>query len=82
MAQVKIFYEPDMQLLTIFWQPPRRNQICSELGEGVILIKDEATGEPIGLELLSYQPYDNRFDSMNVELGKMYQFSEFSLAES
>ena len=45
MAQVKIYYEPEMQLLTVFWQPPRKNQIATELGDGVILIKDETTGE-------------------------------------
>ncbi len=78
MAQVKIFYEPEMQLLTIFWQPPRHNQICSELGDGLILIKDETTGEPIGLELLAYQPNDNRFDSMSVEIGKTYQPSQLT----
>jgi hypothetical protein len=26
MAQVKIYYEPEMELLTVFWQPPRKNQ--------------------------------------------------------
>ena len=56
MAQVKIHYEPDLQLLTVFWQPPRERQIVTELGEGVLLIKDEETGEPIGVELLSYKP--------------------------
>jgi hypothetical protein len=38
MAQVKIYYEPEMELLTVFWQPPRKNQICTEVGDGVILI--------------------------------------------
>ncbi len=51
MAQVKIYYEPEMELLTIFWQLPRKNQIATELGDGVILIKDETTGAPIGLEI-------------------------------
>ena len=73
MAQVKFFYEPEIQLLTVFWQPPRKNQICTELGNGLILIKDEDTNEPIGLEILSYQPKDKRFDSVSVELGKMSQ---------
>ena len=70
MAQVKIYYEPEMELLTIFWQPPQKNQIATELGNGVILIKNESTGEPIGLELLSYRPNDNRFDLVSVEIGK------------
>lgn len=51
MAQVKIYYEPEMELLTIFWQLPRKNQIATELGDGVILIKDETTRAPIGLEI-------------------------------
>lgn len=54
MAQVKVFYEPEMELLTVFWQSPRPNQLCTELGDGVILIKDADSGEPIGMELLSY----------------------------
>jgi len=44
MAQVNVFYEPDTEVLTIFWQSPRKNQICTELDNGLILIKDETTG--------------------------------------
>jgi hypothetical protein len=69
MAQVKVFYEPEIELLTVFWQSPRKEQISTELGDGAILIKDSTTGEPIGLEILSYQPGDNRFDTVSVELG-------------
>ena len=75
MAQVKVFYEPEMQLLTIFWQQPRKKQICTELDNGVILIQDSDTGEIIGLELLSYHPGDNRFDSVSVEVGQMSSVS-------
>ena len=71
MAQVKVFYEPEMELLTVFWQPPRKKQISTELGDGGILIKDETTGEPIGVEILSYHPGDNRFDAVSVELGNL-----------
>jgi hypothetical protein len=70
MAQVKVFYEPEMELLTVFWQQPRKNQICTELDNGVILIQDSDTGETIGLELLSYRPGDSRFDSVSVEVGR------------
>jgi hypothetical protein len=51
------------------WQEPRPTQICTELDDGIVLIKDETTGEPIGIELLSYRPGDARFDSVNVEVG-------------
>jgi hypothetical protein len=59
-----------MELLTVFWQAPRKNQICSELNDGIILIKDADTDEVIGVELLSYHPQDDRFDGVSVELGQ------------
>jgi hypothetical protein len=62
MVQVKVFYEPKTELLSLFWQVPRRNQIGTELGDGVILIKDGASGEPIGIEVLSYHPGNDRLD--------------------
>ena len=71
MAQVKIYYEPEMELLTVFWQPPRKNQIAVGLGDGVILIKDGTTDEPIGMELLSYHPSDSRFDTVSVKMGRL-----------
>jgi hypothetical protein len=71
MAQVRVYYEPEMELLTVFWQTPRPNQICAELGDGIILIKDETTGHAIGLELLSYRPGDARFDAVSVEVGPL-----------
>jgi uncharacterized protein YuzE len=71
MAQVKVFYEPETELLTVFWQSPRKEQISTELGDGVILIKDSTTGEPIGIEILSYHPGDSRFDAVSVELGQL-----------
>ena len=76
MAQIKVYYEPQTELLTVFWQAPRKTQICTDLGDGVILIKDETTGEPIGLELLSYHPRDARFDAVSVELGSKTEFSD------
>jgi len=71
MAQGKVFYEPEAELLTIFWQPPRKEQISTELGDGIILIKDSTTGKLIGVEILSYHPGDNRFDTVSVELGQL-----------
>jgi uncharacterized protein YuzE len=56
MAQIKVYYEPETEILTIFWQNSRKNQICTELDNGVILIKDSTIDEPIGIEILSYYP--------------------------
>ena len=71
MAQIKVYYESETELLTVFWQNPRKNQICTELDNGVILIKDSTTDEPIGVEILSYRPGDKRLDSVSVEIGQM-----------
>lgn len=71
MAQVKVFYEPETELLTVFWQAPRKKQIGTELGNGVILIKDSITGAAIGVEILSYKPGDDRVDTVSVELGPL-----------
>ncbi len=54
MAQVKIYDEPDLKLLTVFWQAPRQRQIVTKLGNGILLIKAEETGEHTGMGLLSY----------------------------
>ena len=68
MAQIKVYYEPDLELRTVFWQAPRPDQICTELDDGVVLIKDARTGKPLGVELLSYKPGDARFDGVAVKL--------------
>jgi len=71
MAQIKVYYEPETELLTVFWKTPRKNQICTELDNGVILIKDSTIDEPIGIEILSYYPGGDRLDSVSVEMGQM-----------
>lgn len=78
MAQIKVFYESETELLSIFWQNPRENQIGTELGDGIILFKDAVSGEPIGLEVLSYRPGDARFDAVSVEFGQSNQMQSAS----
>jgi uncharacterized protein YuzE len=68
MAQVKIFYEPETELLTVFWQTPKKTQISTELGDEVLLIKDSTTGEAIGLEILAYHPGDEMGQMMSSAL--------------
>ncbi len=71
MAQPKVFYESETKLLTVLWQSPRKEQISTELGDGVILIKDSITGESIRVEIISYHPGDNCFDAVSVELRQL-----------
>ena len=63
MTKIKIYYEPETELLSLFWQNLRKNQICTELDNGVILIKDSTTDEPIGIEILSYQLGSDRLST-------------------
>jgi hypothetical protein len=49
---------------------PRPNQIATELGNDIILVKDGDTNEPIGIEVLSYRPGDDRLSGISLELGQ------------
>ena len=69
MAEVKIFFEPETDLLTIFWDTPCKNQICSETGDGIILIKDGVSLQPIGIEILSYRPGDKQIEGTTLSIG-------------
>ena len=68
-GRFRVTYVPDRELLTIFWQAPRQAQLCTELDDGVVLIKDEDSAEPIGVEVLSYRPDDLRVNSVTAEIG-------------
>lgn len=68
MAEIKVYFEKESELLTIFWKNPSANQICSELDNGIIAIKDSETGELLGIELLSFQPEDKRITGISLQL--------------
>ncbi len=51
MAQIKVIHDPVGETLTVYWDDPEREEVCEEVGHGLILIKD-AQGEVIGFERL------------------------------
>ena len=55
MAHIKVIHDPVGETLTIYWDNPEREEICEEVGNGIILIKD-AQGEVIGFERLYFKP--------------------------
>jgi hypothetical protein len=55
MAHIKVIHDPLGETLTVYWDNPEREEICEEVGHGVILIKD-AGGEVIGFERLYFKP--------------------------
>ncbi|MGH8548279.1 MAG: DUF2283 domain-containing protein [Methylococcales bacterium] len=53
MAQVKIFYDPTGNTLTVWFDNPQDEYICEETGDEVILMKNK-TGHVIGFEKLNF----------------------------
>ncbi len=54
MAQIKVIHDPAGETLTVYWDDPEREEVCEEVGHGLILIKD-AQGEVIGFERLYFK---------------------------
>jgi hypothetical protein len=67
MAHIKAIHDPIGETLTVYWDDPDREEICEEVGHGIILIKD-AQGEVIGFERLHFKP-----DKTSQELGVVLQ---------
>jgi hypothetical protein len=67
---MKIFYGLDIELLTIFWAEPRDNQIANELDNDGVLLRDESTGESLGLEFFSYRKGDRRLLEIQNEVNE------------
>ena len=55
MAHIKVIHDPLGQTLTVYWDDPEREEVCEEIGQGIILIKD-VQGEVIGFERLYFKP--------------------------
>ena len=55
MAEIKVFYDPAGNTLTVWFGDPRAEHVCEETGEEVILMKDRA-GHVIGFEKLNFSP--------------------------
>ena len=54
MAHIKVIHDPVGETLTVYWDDPQREEICEEVGHGIILIKD-IQGEVIGFERLYFK---------------------------
>lgn len=53
MAEVKVYYDPLGNTLTVWFGNPQDEYTCEETGDEVILMKDR-TGQVIGFEKLNY----------------------------
>ena len=55
MAQIKVIRDPVGETLTVYWDDLEREEVCEEVGHGLVLIKD-VQGEVIGFERLYFKP--------------------------
>jgi len=53
MEQIKVFYDPAGNALTVWFGDPHQEHICEETGDEVILTKDR-NGRVIGFEKLNF----------------------------
>lgn len=53
MAHVKVYYDRPGNTLTVWFEDPRREHICEETGDEIVLMKDRA-GKVIGFEKLNF----------------------------
>ena len=54
MAQVKVFYDHTGNTLTVWFGEPKREYVCEETSEEVVLMKDKA-GHVLGFEKLNFE---------------------------
>ncbi len=55
MAKLKIIHDKKGKTLTVYFDKPSKNQICEEVGGGIILIKDKRSKKVIGFEKLYFK---------------------------
>ena len=70
MAHVKVYYDRQGNSLTVWLDDPKKEEVCEETGDGVILMKDR-TGRVIGFEKLDFlakgeNPLEVDFEAIGV----------------
>jgi uncharacterized protein YuzE len=66
MDEVKLYYDPIGNTLTVWFGDPKKEYICEETGEEVVLMKDKK-GQVIGLEKLNYHGPMNKHLNVSLE---------------
>jgi hypothetical protein len=66
MEKIKVIHDVAGQTLTIWLEDPKKEVICEETTEEVVLMKNKAGGV-IGFELLHYEPPITQPSGLTVE---------------
>ncbi|NPA62874.1 MAG: DUF2283 domain-containing protein [Methanococci archaeon] len=65
MEKVMIIHNKEMETLDIWFDDPKKEFICEEVGDGIILKKDK-NGKVIGIEILYFTKEDIPFEFLNI----------------
>ena len=57
MDKIKVIHDAVGHTLTVWLDDPRKEHVCEETADEVVLMKDIA-GRVIGFEVLHYQPFE------------------------
>lgn len=55
MGKVKIYYDPYGNTLNVWFDDPKKEHVCEETGDEMVLVKDRR-GNVIGFEKLNFLP--------------------------
>ena len=65
MDKVRVFYDRTGNTLTVWFDDPKKEHICEEIGDDVVLMKDRR-GRVIGFERLNYLSRKQQAEGANV----------------
>jgi uncharacterized protein YuzE len=63
--KVRVYHDRTGNTITVWFDDPRKESICEEIGDDIVLIKDQK-GRVIGFERLNYLSSSQRGCGVNV----------------
>jgi uncharacterized protein YuzE len=65
MDKVRVYHDRIGNTLTVWFQDPKKEHICEEIADDIVLMKDRS-GKVIGFERLNYQSKKNHAEQTNI----------------
>ena len=65
MDKVRVFYDRNGNTVTVWFEDPKKEYVCEEIGDDIVLMKDRR-GRVIGFERLNYLSRKQQQEGENV----------------
>ena len=65
MEKLRVYYDREGNILSVWFDDPKKESVCEEADDDVILVKDSA-GRVIGFERLNYLSAKQRKDGVSI----------------